>query len=185
LYNDINLIPNIILFKRQRFIKNIIKGFLVICFVLALASLLLLRPYQRFELEKRYSSLTAKINDGYLKELSLAEDQLGMKKVEQKQVEALFEGIAAYDLKITEVIKAIANIMPASITSTKIDYKVESSEISMDLHANNKEEIVLFLKRLYNDSLFSDVNFSGVTGTTTPFNFSIALKIRQEQKTDK
>jgi hypothetical protein len=186
LLNDINLIPDKILYRKTRVLKKIAKFFLFTVLALALVGALSFRPYQWMKLKIQVLDINNKVNNSALKELSDAEVKLAQKQSESKDLSDMLLSVPVETIKATELIKRVTKLMPQSITAVGINYQGQIGEVKLDLTAKNRSDIPLFLKSLHDDPLYSDINISAISGKESPFRFTVTLGLGKEQKkTDK
>jgi cell fate regulator YaaT (PSP1 superfamily) len=68
--------------------------------------------------------------------------------------------------------------MPAAVSAIAINYEFGSRSVIIDMTAQNREDIALFLKKLHDDPAFTDINISAINGISPDFRFTIILVLK-------
>lgn len=178
MFKDINLLPDRILYRKRLFFINLGKVLGVAALILGLAALVLIKPYQHWEMQKRAAQLAASLEAPEFKELDELENRLADIKKEYSELEAVVGKIPSRRIKTTDLLMRISCHMPASITATDIVFEPEIRQLTITLSTARRQDIPLLLKRLHNDQLFEDVNISEIRGVENQYRFSAMLKLK-------
>ncbi|MCX8129139.1 MAG: hypothetical protein N3I35_03445 [Clostridia bacterium] len=179
--NDINLLPDKILYRKQRIIHTAFKVFAVVLLITAIGYGLLNIRLQRMDMEKRVADISATIDNSALKALSDAENSLAQKIKESKELEKMLSGVPSDKTKVTELIERVSGIMPATITATSIKYAAGSGgEIEFGFSGENRADLSLLLKKLHDDNLYENINISRITGKISPFSVTVTIQLKKE-----
>lgn len=175
---DINLLPNKVLYKKRYFFLRTgkILGFAVL--VLGIAALLLTPTYQRIELQKQVLDLSSRLDVPELKELNDLENKLATLKKDYSNLEALTKSIPSRKVATDQLLLRITSQMPSGMTASDISYQAGIQQVSLQLTASHREDISLLLKRLHDDPLFSDINIGEINGMDTQYKFALLLKLK-------
>lgn len=176
--NDINLIPDKIIYRKKKIFLVTGKIFFLFLLTVIILTLLLYRSYHRWELQQKVVALSAEIDNGALNELRDTRKKLEMRINELRQIDILYESMPSQNVKVTELVERVALLMPVSITAQSVKYDLGTSEIAFDLISESREDISTFMKRLYNDSLYSDINISEIRGSENRFLFELVIKVK-------
>lgn len=174
---DINLLPDIILFRYKKRLKAALiaaAALLVCCGIFAGASV---RTFQRLQLEREVKHLNQKIDATALDELESTQQEAELKQQELDRIETAVEEIGSEKLSTAELITHLAQQLPSGVSAEKINIKASERIATVEMTADKREDIVLLLKRLNDDLLYSSVNISPINGMDKPFGFTVTLEI--------
>lgn len=182
---DINLIPDKILYRNQIFLGKVVKALVYTIAGLFLAAILSLPVYRRIDLQQKVNRLSGELDNISLQELNLAEAELANKTREKKELEKMLSSISGTEVKTTELIAIVTSKMPAGISAESIMYQPEMAELTVRAVSTGREDITVFLKRLYNETLFTGIIVSEIRGTgsgsTGRYNFSVVIKTGRKE----
>lgn len=181
MFGDINLLPDEIIYRKLIRLKFAGKVFSCLLAILILASALLILPYRRWRLEDRLSELNLEINQRGLIEIQQAEKRLSEKKEEVSKFNKISGQIPDNTVRITGVVDGIFALMPASLAVESINYDYSSGSLTVNMVSSSREDIALFLKRLCDERLYSDINISAINGVDPDFSFSVVLTLKQDR----
>lgn len=179
--NDINLIPDKILYKNERLTRFFFHTLLYIIIAAAVICVLLFIPYRRWVWEGRVDEINLSINQKALSELDKAEAALRQKQQENSSVSTIYDSIPKGEIKATELFAKLAGLMPASINTVNFNYEMEKDMLVANLRSSKRSDIVLFLKRLYNEPIFKDINISDISGQSNEYMFTVMLKLTKDK----
>ena len=172
---DINLIPNRIQYKRKIIFKNAGKILLIVLVVAVLLGLAAIRPIQIWKLNQDNAKLASEINKDAINEITTLKKTLNDKTLENQKIDSNFANMPTEGIKLTELIKRSSKIMPTSISFEVINYDYVKKEINFDLVSKNFTDIALFLKCLYNDSIYTNINISAIIKDKSIYKFSLTM----------
>ena len=175
---DINLLPDSIIYRKRCILIRFGKVFLLVIVILGFLALLMLRTYQRWNLEKQVAQLAASIETSSIKEVENLEKELDEVKRKYADVEAAAKKIPSRKIKTGELVGRLASHMPQSISLTNINFNAQALAVKMELSSSNRADIPIFLKRLHDDDLFADINISEIRKNGSIYIFSAELNIK-------
>lgn len=183
--NDINLLPDKILYRNQRILLNGAKAVLIIMIAAIIAYGVLYIRLERKDLEKQVAEVTARIDNSAVKALNESQNELSKKQGEKKELDEILKEVPVDRLKMTKLLERITGLMPSTIKAESINYTAEQGQLKLSLIGKNRADISLFLKLLHDDDEFYNVNLDAITGKVSPYQFSVVLGITQQGKTKK
>lgn len=123
-------------------------------------------------------------SDGIDGQISAARQGVGSKRVQEaenaiKTLNTELAQVAHYpSTPLTAYLKTIAEDTPAGITVTALSYSKSRGTFNLDGHANRRDDLLVFVSRLQNETMFSSVD-SPITNllkeTDATFHLSLTL----------
>ena len=175
--HDINLIPDNILFRKQKIASLVLKIFLAVLILALITVASVWIVYEKHRIENQIEEISAVIDLHSLNDISDLEKQLAIKTAEKERLDRVLMNIPQRTIVFTEVLKRVMAQMPESFNTTYIDYDSESKTIALDLEAGSRKDISLFLKQLYDDALYQEVSISSIMGVNPPFSFTVRIEL--------
>ncbi len=173
--NEINLIPDSILYRGRRTANLVLRVFLIAVAAAALIGAMSIRTLQRMDMEKKVRQVEMSLNNKGLAELDQAEIQYAQKQEEIKKLDELTGAVSQTNLKVSELLQKVSDLMPASVVTESIIYN--GASVTLSIKSNTRQDIALYLKKLHDDSNFVNVNISEISGRDKAFRCTIMLDI--------
>lgn len=174
---EFNLIPDRILYRKQRYFRNFLKTVLIIAAVAVIGMALAFRSYQRMELQKKVDTIKSTVDTSVIKKLEAADQAYAQKNKEIKELDSAISKVPKVKISTTDLFDRVTAMIPPSISAEGMEMKAADNTLLLNLNGDNQADIVLLLKRLHDDVLFSGVAVGKLEGKdSTKFVVEIRLK---------
>ena len=161
--NDINLIPDKILFRKNYLALFALKVIVGIVLLGLLISALFFKTYQKEIIESKIFKIDALLDAASVQKLKQADEAYNNKVNEKQDIEELYKNFPIEGLKSTRVLEDISAFLPPSVNITYYTFDLSAKKVSMNITGVNRPDIALFIKHLFEEEEYSVIVISEIS----------------------